>query len=284
MSNISLDLSGKIDPQTVELFSILSETAEKSQIGFFVTGATARDLILEQGFGITIGRKTQDVDFGIMVNGWDVYERLFDTLVSSGYFIREKNFHHRLRFKTHLPIDLIPFGGIESPPGSIAWPPDCEITMKVLGYQDVFRSALAVRLCPKLTIRIASLPGMAILKLIAWEERHNEFPEKDISDLALLLRNYSKAGNQNRIYRDHSEWLEEEKHEIERVEARLLGRDMAVIMSKETTEYLLKILEREVNPDENDTLITSLASQLPGKDYEKALGLLTCLRIGIKGN
>ncbi len=52
MTDISLDLSGKIDSLTADLLSALTEVAKKANAEFFVTGAAARDLILEQGYGI----------------------------------------------------------------------------------------------------------------------------------------------------------------------------------------------------------------------------------------
>ena len=157
---------------------------------FFVTGVTARDLILEKGFGISIGRKTQDVDLGVMVDGWGAYNRLKEILISTGHFVSDRKVTHRLLFKGSLPVDMIPFGDIESPPGSIAWPPDQAIRMNVLGFQAAWENALNVRIGLDLTVYMASLSAMAVLKLIAWKERRNEAPEKDIADLALLLRNY----------------------------------------------------------------------------------------------
>lgn len=104
MKNISLDLSGKIDSVTVDLLSTLNEAAKKADAGFFVTGAAARDLILEQGYGISSGRKTQDVDLGVMVDGWDAYNRLKEILTSTGRFVSDRKVTHRLLFKGSLPV------------------------------------------------------------------------------------------------------------------------------------------------------------------------------------
>lgn len=58
---------------------------------------------------------------------------------------------------------MIPFGDIESPPGSIAWPPDQAIRMNVLGFQDAWDNALTVQVSPNLTIHFISLPGWRFL-------------------------------------------------------------------------------------------------------------------------
>ena len=49
MSRSLLDLSGKIDTLTIELFEIIKNTADTQDIKFFVIGASARDMILEYG-------------------------------------------------------------------------------------------------------------------------------------------------------------------------------------------------------------------------------------------
>ena len=46
----SLDLSGKINPVTLELLATLNEVAGFARIRFFVVGATARDMIFELGY------------------------------------------------------------------------------------------------------------------------------------------------------------------------------------------------------------------------------------------
>ena len=281
MINISLDLSGKIDAISTDLLSTLDRVIKELDVRFFITGAIARDMILEQGFGIPVGRKTEDFDLGVMVDGWGIYSELKNRFISTGLFVQERKVTHRLRFKSVLPVDIIPFGAIESPAGSIAWPPNHEIKMNVLAFRDALEHALMVRVSAGLTVRTASLPAMVVLKLIAWNERHNEVPEKDVSDLALVLANYTQAGNENRLYEKHVEFLEAEQFDIDLAGARLLGHDMSKIMRSETKAEVLRILNRQADSEKNDTLIIALAGQLAGGEYKKALSLFKSLRLGL---
>lgn len=281
MNNISLDLSGKIDAISTDLLSTLDRIMKELDIDFFIAGAVARDMILEQGFGIPIGRRTEDFDLGVMVDGWDIYSELKNRFISTGLFVQERKVTHRLLFESVLPVDIIPFGAIESPVGSIAWPPNHDIKMNVLAFRDALEHALVVRVSAGLTVRIASLPAMVVLKLIAWNERHNEAPEKNVSDLALVLENYSQAGNENRLYEKHVEFLETEQFDISFSGARLLGYDMSRIMRLETNTEVLRILDKEADSEKNDTLIIALAGQLAGRDYKKALSLFKSLRLGL---
>jgi predicted nucleotidyltransferase len=284
MKNISLDLSGKVDSVTVDLLTIIDRIAKEIGVDFFVIGATARALILEQGFKIRTGRATEDVDLGVRVDGWNTYRKLIDKLLSTEQFVMNKKMEHRLRYKGALPLDVTPFGKIESPPGSIAWPPDQSVKMSVLGFNDVLRNALRVRLGSDLTVLIASIPGMAVLKLIAWNDRRIEFPEKDVADLALLLKNYAQTGNLDRLYGEQSDLLEAEGHDQDRAGARLLGQDMSRLMTKQTRTEVLGILRNNADPEKNDNLIIAVSGQLGMDKYEEARILLECLIRGIEEN
>lgn len=65
MTEKSLDLSGKIDGFTVELFATIANVAASDGISFFVVGATARDIILQYGYGIETIRATNDIDLAL---------------------------------------------------------------------------------------------------------------------------------------------------------------------------------------------------------------------------
>lgn len=62
--------------------------AEANALGIpvFMAGAMARDLILFHGHDIDTGRRTEDVDWAMMVNTWDEFEALKARLVSTGAF------------------------------------------------------------------------------------------------------------------------------------------------------------------------------------------------------
>ncbi|MGZ8219098.1 nucleotidyl transferase AbiEii/AbiGii toxin family protein [Methylomagnum sp.] len=88
-----------------------------------------------------------------------------------------------------------------------------------------------------MAIPVASIPGMAILKLFAWIDRGQENP-KDALDLVALLRCYHEAGNQERVYTDALSALERVGHDIELGGAWLLGHDAAAIASRDTRDEL----------------------------------------------
>jgi len=67
--------------------------------------------------------------------------------------------------------------------------------MSVMGFDDVYRHSTTIRLSssPPLEVKIPTLPGLAILKLLSWK---NNYPErkKDARDLLFIMINYEHAG------------------------------------------------------------------------------------------
>lgn len=281
MTSISIDLSKNTDPVITDCIKAVKNAADDLEIDFFVVGATARDLILGQYYGLPTGLKTMDIDLGITVIDWEHYEKMKGRLISTGSFSPDKKIVHRLKYKNSHPVDIIPFGLKEESEGLISWPPEYAIEMNVTGFQDTWKNTVSVRLAKGLDVRFVSLAGMAVLKLIAWNERHHEFPTKDAVDIATLLKYYFQAGNEERLFNAHSDLMEAEDFDYEFAGARLLGRDMAGIMSSQTKKTVLEILTVNTNPDENDGLIIAITDYLPDKSYERALKLLQNLRKGI---
>ncbi len=282
MTNISLDLSDKIDPQTARLLATIKQTAASLGMPFFVIGATARDLILEFGYAIPTGRRTEDIDLAVMIKGWENYQQLKDALVATGEFTVDPRTKHRLVYQKMLSVDVIPFGPIAAPTGMITWP-NQDTSMTVLGFQEIMDHSISVRIREGLEVRVAPLAGLAIMKLIAWKERRGSNPEKDVADLALLLEHYVQAGNTDRLYDERADLLVSEQHDHDRAGARLLGQDMARLMSPQTKAAVLEILQNHADPENNkDQLIIGLSRRFGDDGYEQARTLLECLRRGIE--
>ena len=284
MTNSSIDLSKNCDQLTIDCLTDLSYEAKELNIDFFVVGALVRILILEKYYNLPIGVATLDLDIGITVTDWEHYKKLKDSLILIRSFTPDSKTYHRLWYNNTYPVDLIPFGAVETPAGLIRWPPGKSIEMNVTGFQDALNDAILVHLSEGLDVRFVSLPGMAVLKIIAWSDRHNEFPTKDAVDIATLLKYYSEAGNDERMFNEHSDLVEIENFEFELSGARMLGRDMAKIMSPKTKGMVLDILALHTDPDKNDSLINAIIIYLPDKNYERGLKLLQNLKTGILDN
>lgn len=118
-----------------------------------------------------------------------------------------------------LPIDIIPFGNLADKNGQIQWPPSHDITMSVVGFQEAYDSALTVVL-QETQLKVASLPGIVMLKLMAWDERGEE-NSKDATDFYSVLSRYGQI-HDGRLWEDYVPG-EELDYDIEKQAAFLLG-------------------------------------------------------------
>ena len=278
-----LDLSGKIDRARLLAFEKVSKVADSLCIPFFLIGAAARDLILVNGHNIPTIRATLDIDFGVQVPSWDQYLKLKQGLVETGEFTETEDVQ-RVMFLSSLRIDLIPFGPIADKTSMIKWPPSQEIVMSVLGFEESFRHSQTVRLSsnPKLDIKIVTLAGLAAMKIISWKDRYPE-RDRDASDLALIIRNYTDAGNVERIFDEALDLVDSEDFDYVSVGARLLGRDIAVILSTDAKAIVLEILNNETGKQDRYRLLEDMmrSDLLLTNDFKNVLKWLEEVKTGI---
>ena len=256
-----------VDLLTVAVSREIDLIARELALPYFLAGAMARDIMLTHVFGIETGLATSDVDFGVTVGSWQQFSSIKNKLIETGRFSSDKNIEHRIHYKTQgdntdCPVDIIPFGDIESPPRSIAWPPDGSVIMNVIGYKEVLATATPVKITDDLTVPIASLPGLTVLKLFAWKDRHAE-TTKDARDLAILFRHYHAAGNQDRIYGEEMPVLEAVDYDVDLASPRLLGKDVSQLATAATMEQIHGLLN---NAKMTDRLTTHMSAVFKATD------------------
>jgi predicted nucleotidyltransferase len=268
--NSSLDLS-----KAAELSSLakLVRTIDAIAPRWFIVGATARDLLLRYGQGLDIRRYTVDVDIAIAVRTWKEYRALTDSLVARG--ARRDRKVHRF-YLDEWTLDLLPFGGVASN-DEIAWPPDGDPVMSVLGFEEASENTIRVLLPGAISVEVVTIPALFLMKLIAWNDRHYERPRDDARDISLLLKSYAGSWNDDRLYDTAADLLEKFAFDNERAAAALLGSDTAAIARPRTRDHLISMLQRETSDD-----IFKLAREMDGRT-EDNLQLLEAALFGLKG-
>lgn len=278
MTAISLDLSKQTELRWLSgLVRLVGAAAD--DLPFFITGATARDLILQYGYGSDAARKTHDVDFAFMVEAWPAFEALRSRLLATGKFAAAPGNAQRLQFDTGMVVDLVPFGAIERPDRTIAWPPSGAVVMSVFGFREALAATILVLLPERITAQVVSLPALAILKIAAWMERRYVQPGKDAYDLWLILRHYLDAGNRDRLYTEAAQLLERGDFDYEAAGAWLLGHDMARLLAADAKKKIGTLLEQESNPNGALALVGDMRA-----DPDAAVALLHALTRGFMEN
>ena len=66
---LSLARDRPLAPLTLAVLTVVDRVARELGLDYFVTGATARDILLYGVFGIDTGRLTRDVDLAVALDG-----------------------------------------------------------------------------------------------------------------------------------------------------------------------------------------------------------------------
>ena len=163
----------------------------------------------------------------------------------------------------------------------IAWPRDVGVIMNVAGYEDVLASSIEVQIADGLVVRVASLPGLVLLKLFAWADRRT-VNSKDAQDLTILFETYAQAGNEDRLYEEAIDVMEAVDFDLALAGPRLLGRDVGRIASKIALDQLEDLLASNATLEK---LVADMARQVRAFDDSlvAAQRLLDQFKAGLSG-
>jgi len=242
MSNTSINISGQIYPDAIQVYIDISEACDQLEIPYVVVGASARDIVLHYGHGARIQRATRDIDFGIQVPNWNAFQSLKQGLLSRGF--KESRQQHKLVSASGVPIDIVPFGQLEDDNANISWPPDGDWVMNVLGFQEACENAEIVRVqdAPPVDIPVATPEGMTVLKLIAWTDRSSDMRSKDAKDLLYLFTTYHNIPKVKKQVFDDEKMMDAYEWDIELASAHQLGKDARNITEEQTCSAIKTLL------------------------------------------
>lgn len=245
MTELKLD-SSLIDPIQLRTYESITRVALAKQIPFIIIGASARDLVMHHGYGAPVQRATRDIDLAVQVSDWASFDSMCESLVTEGY--KKTDVPHRLLDLNGTPLDIIPFGPLEDPGFKISWPPEGDVEMGVMGFQEALENSaiLVVDSVPELKLPVASPQGLALLKLVAWFERDVQTRRKDAADLAYLAANYENVpGMMEQLFEQHAATLEGYGWDTRLTGAHVLGLEVAMIANSSTMAFLKSSLNAD---------------------------------------
>ena len=237
-----------LHPVTLAILGHVQDAARQSGSDFVVAGATARDIVLWHVYGIRTERVTRDVDVAVCAVSWEAHGELVERLEATRLFKLSERVEHTMTFLDEsvgkpTPLDLVPFGPLEAPEGTITWPKD-KNQMNVLGFREAVDTALEIDVGERLIVPVVTLPALVLLKLLAWHDRRTT-KNTDAPDLLLTMRNYHGAGNQERIYDVAPDLLEIHNFDPGLASTALLGRDSRRAALPATRDAVARLLEQE---------------------------------------
>lgn len=250
------------NPLLVELLRQLTDSFSKMDKEFYVIGATARDIIMQQLLDTESRRRTKDLDIAIAIPDWDTFEQVKQNLIDDG-FKKSRHMHQRF-FYGEYELDIVPYGVVAKEDGNIYWPPEEEIAMSVKGFDEVLSEAITVSIDDDFKVKIASLHGLFLLKFNAWLDRNTK-TSKDAEDMSFILSNYFMANLEREIYQEVYDW---ENFDDYIVGGYWLAYDIVALLNKEQLFYYKEIIEGELAKEEESRLINQMIENSYGLKYE----------------
>lgn len=274
----SINLLGKIDQPTIDLFRLVNQIIVALDMQYLVVGATARDIVYHYRFNTPVKRATTDTDFGIQVQSWNEFSSLSQMLVREGF--KSTNSPQQFTCPNNTKLDIVPFGSIQDDKANIQWPPNGDVEMNVLGFEEALNYAFQVKIDsnPTVHIPVASPQGLVLLKIIAWSDRRPDMRARDALDIAYLLEYYEKDRDVfTRIYEEKI--AERYGYDVTLGCAHVLGIDAGSIAIEPTKKRIISILEQNLKQEENSLLVEEMCTNID-TEFEKNLAKLNAFSNG----
>ncbi|ANW95824.1 hypothetical protein AXE80_05805 [Wenyingzhuangia fucanilytica] len=263
-------------PYFKEVFDCIDEVMIKLKVPYYLIGASAIALELLKD-GIKPSRGTKDIDFAIMISSIQEFETIVEELGNYGFNKVEApwTMYHD---KFNIVIDLLPFGEIEEK-FTVNFN-ERYTDLHVLGFSEVLQLPETVQIEEK-SIQIPSLPGMVILKLIAWSDRPEE-RDSDLYDILRIIEHYFNL-NFNEIVEHHNDTFPEEGDLDQlKIAARVLGRKASQFLN--ISEAISTRILKTLNDNIIDPKKSAIAKQwISNKEWglEYAVQILEELKLGL---
>ncbi|UII21568.1 hypothetical protein [Fulvivirga ligni] len=231
-----------------EVFDHVDEVMISHNIPYYLIGASAIALELLKK-GNKPNRGTKDIDFAIMISSIHEYDDLTKSFEAKG-FNKVKAPWTFYSPTYNVAVDILPFGEIEEH--------DTEqfhqrySDLHVLGMKEVLEEPEVVQIENRF-VNIPPLPGMILLKLVAWSDRPEE-RENDLVDILLIIKYYFEF-NYDEILDHYYDTFPAEGFDPLIIAAEVLGRKAAQFLKKsdELAERIYMVLDQNIdNEKESD--------------------------------
>ena len=243
------------NPEIAEMLSALERGLEKFGVDFYLVGAVARDVWMSGINNIDPRRTTGDIDFAVLINDKGTYEALKEYLIEKEGFNPYKGNAYVLIWKGQTEVDLLPFGAIEDEEGKVTMSGLGLININLQGFTEVYEEGLPqLDLEDKHQFKFCTLPGIVVLKLIAWDDRP-EVRRDDIKDVSDILNHFFYMYDEE-IWKNHHDLFNEEDVDLKYIAARVMGREISKIANRNEKLFtrISEILDRNTEDIPNSKM------------------------------
>ena len=245
-----------------EVFDVLEEVFTILGIDYYMIGAVAREIWYTKANKRF--RTTNDVDFAVLVGKDAAYDAIREYLITQRGFSSTKNNAFVLFSPGGIQVDILPFGEITRD-GSVKISGFGMTSISVDGLQEVFDTGTtAMQIDTGHRFKIATLPGIILLKLIAYDDRPEE-RLKDAGDIANILLCYFDL-QADFIYDHHADLFDDGipgPDNLENISAIVIGRELRRISRNNLNlqQRLTSILTKQLQQAENRPFVRQMATE-----------------------
>jgi predicted nucleotidyltransferase len=242
MKNSSkINLNEGSDLRLREILLSVDECCLELGIDFYILGALARDVWFKKGGVAALG--TKDVDLAILVSEDQQFNLLKDRLTEKHGFEKVKANELALVGPTKMQIDILPFGRLEVDDG-VAVKREGPNRIKVNGLKEVYLASVEnVFVLNDKQFKVATLPGIFLLKMIAFDERPEHRPN-DPEDCIRIVQKYLDL-QEGFIFDNHIDLFGDDNLAREQISARVIGRENDALRERTTKILVSHIAQRE---------------------------------------
>lgn len=261
-----------------EVFIQISETCKELEIEFFIVGAIARNIWYVSNDKNSRG--TKDIDFGVYISDVKKYNELRAALKEKYNYTVSKENAFCLITHDEKQIDLLPFGEIEKD-GQVIIEGKGLTTVNLDGFKEAFEFGAEEIKIGNETYKSCSIPGVMILKLIAYDDRPDK-RIKDIVDINSICQNYPSLES-DFIWGNHFD-LYGGDLEHQEVGIIVLGREMKKLVTdnRELENRLIKIMDKAIT--EESPMLTLMIQNVETETIEKKRSIIKKLKLGFTEN
>lgn len=256
-----------------EVFDAMEAAFNATGTDFYIIGALARDIWYARGNESFRG--TRDVDFALLVCNQEAYDAVRNHLKDHNQFqnVRENAFV--MLAPGGIRVDILPFGEIEIDDG-IHLAGEGLTSIRVTGFNEVYKLGIEeMELETGHQFKIATLPAIVLLKLIAFDDRP-ERREKDPRDIANIIDHFF-ALQANLIYSKHVDLFtdENDSRTLQDISSVVIGREIREICAgnRALTERIQHILKVHIEQAGKSTFIKNMVNEVKN-DVGECIGWL----------
>ena len=244
-----------------EVFSAIEQAFKAIGTDFYIIGAVARDVWYAKGNKSF--RRTKDVDFAVLVGSQDEYIAVRKYLKEHYNFQETKQNAFVMFAPGDIQVDILPFGEIEIN-DSIDFKGQGLTSIHVNGFSEVYQSGTTtIELLTGHHFKIATLPSIVLLKLIAFDDRP-EHRTKDARDIANIIEHFFDL-QADMIYGNHVDLFEDENDQrsLQDISAIVIGREIKQICAGNSSllERVQRILKAHIQMAEASSFIRNMVEE-----------------------